>query len=143
MSQIKAKGEGKVIKENESSENKMSEIIKTSLDGIRDFTTPDAAFGSAINTPSGVTIIPVSKITLGFASGGFDRSERRNPSDKSFGGGGGTAMTVTPIAFIAVGKNAEVSMISIDDGGASSIDKLVSLVERSPEIIEKIKGLLS
>lgn len=121
----------------------MSEIIKTSLDGIRDFTTPDAAFGSAINTPSGVTIIPVSKITLGFASGGLDRSERRNSSDKSFGGGGGTAMTVTPIAFIAVGKNAEVSMIPIDDGGVSGIDKLVSLVERSPEIIEKIKGLLS
>ncbi len=121
----------------------MSEIIRASLNGIREFTTPDAAFGSAINTPSGVTIIPVSKITLGFASGGLDYAGKRNVTDKSFGGGGGTAMTVTPVAFIAVGKNAEISMIPIDDGGATTVDKVVSLIERSPEIIDKIKGILS
>ncbi len=143
MSQIKKKSEDGAIKENEVTENKMSEIIRASLDGIRDFTTPDAAFGSAINTPSGVTIIPVSKITLGFASGGLDHSGRRNVSDKSFGGGGGTAMNVTPIAFIAVGKNAEVSMVPIGDGGSTNIDKIVSLIERSPEIVEKLKDLLS
>ena len=126
-----------------SGENKMSEIIKTSLEGIRDFTTPDAAFGSAINTPSGVTIIPVSKITLGFASGGLDYSGKRNINDKSFGGGGGTAMSVTPIAFIAVGKNGEISMIPINNEGESSVDRMISLIERSPEIIDKIKGSLS
>ena len=121
----------------------MSDIIRTSLDGIKEYTTPDAAFGSAIHTPSGVTIIPVSKITLGFASGGLDYSGKRSPGDKSFGGGGGTAMSVTPIAFIAVGKNAEVSMIPIDDGGSSGIDRIVSLIERSPDIIERIKEILS
>ena len=143
MSEIKTKSEGKAIKEFGADGNKMSEIIRTSLEGIRDFTTPNTAFGSAINTPSGVTIIPVSKITLGFASGGLDYSGKRNINDKSFGGGGGTAMTVTPIAFIAVGKNAEISMIPIEGGGADSIDRIVSLIERSPEIIDKIKGALS
>ena len=143
MSQIKTKSEGENIKDLGSGENKMSEIIKTSLEGIRDFTTPDAAFGSAINTPSGVTIIPVSKITLGFASGGLDYSGKRNINDKSFGGGGGTAMSVTPIAFIAVGKSGEISMISINNGGESSVDRMISLIERSPEIIDKIKGSLS
>ena len=143
MSQIKTKSEGKDIKDLGSGENKMSEIIKTSLEGIRDFTTPDAAFGSAISTPSGVTIIPVSKITLGFASGGLDYSGKRNINDKSFGGGGGTAMSVTPIAFIAVGKNGEISMIPINNGGESSVDRMISLIERSPEIIDKIKGSLS
>ena len=143
MSQIKTKSEGKDIKDLGSGENKMSEIIKTSLEGIRDFTTPDAAFGSAINTPSGVTIIPVSKITLGFASGGLDYSGKRNINDKSFGGGGGTAMSVTPIAFIAVGKNGEISMIPINNEGESSVDRMISLIERSPEIIDKIKGSLS
>ena len=143
MSQIKTKSEDEVIRDLERSENQMSEIIKTSLEGIRDFTTPDAAFGSAINTPSGVTTIPVSKITLGFASGGLDYSGKRNVNDKSFGGGGGTAMSVTPIAFIAVGKSGEISMIPINNSGETSVDKMISFIERSPEIIDKIKDSLT
>ena len=121
----------------------MSEMIKTSLDGIKSLTDMDTAFGSAINTPSGVTIIPVSKIKLGFASGGLDFTGKRFPSDKNFGGGGGTAVSITPVGFIAVGKNAEVSMIPITDSGDSGIERLVSLIEHSPEIIERIKGILS
>ena len=121
----------------------MSEIIKTSLDGIKSFTDMDTAFGAAINTPSGVTIIPVSKITLGFASGGLDYTGKRSASEHNFGGGGGTAFSVTPIAFIAVGKNADISMIHIDENGGGNMEKLLSLIERSPEIIEKIKNLLS
>ena len=121
----------------------MSEIIKTSLDGIKGFADMDSAFGNAINTPSGVTIIPVSKITLGFASGGLDFTGKRFASDKNFGGGGGTGISITPLAFIAVGKNAEVSMIPIGDSSDSNIEKLLSLIERAPEIIERIKGALS
>jgi len=121
----------------------MSEIIRTSLDGIKSFADMDSAFGSAINTPSGVTIIPVSKISLGFATGGLDYSGGRFPDNKNFGGGGGTAVSITPVAFIAVGKNAEISMIPIEDGGGANIEKLLSLIDRSPEIIEKIKSILS
>ena len=121
----------------------MSDIIKTSLDGIKSFTHMDSAFGAAINTPSGVTIIPVSKISLGFASGGLDYSDSQRSGNKNFGGGGGTAVSITPVAFIAVGKNAEISMIPIEESSGGSLDKLLSILERSPEIIEKIKNVLS
>ncbi len=140
MSEKQKQSEGKAIKQ--ASDNKMSEIIRTSIDGIKTFTDMDAAFGSAIHTPSGVTIIPVSKITLGFASGGLDYSGKRS-SDNNFGGGGGTAVSITPVGFIAVGKNAEVSMIPIEDSNGSNVERALSLVERSPEIIEKIKNILS
>ena len=121
----------------------MSEIIKTSLDGIKGFADMDSAFGNAISTPSGVTIIPVSKISLGFASGGLDFAGKRYDSDKNFGGGGGTAISITPMAFIAVNKDAEISMIPITDNTDNSIERIISLIEHSPEIIEKIKGALS
>ena len=52
-------------------------------------------------------------------------------------------MSITPVAFIAVGKNAEVSMIPIEDSNGSNVERAISLVERSPEIIEKIKNILS
>ena len=129
--------------QNQFSGNRMSEIIKTSLDGIKSFADIDSAFGSAINTPNGVTVIPVSKITLGFASGGLDFNGKHSASDKSFGGGGGTALSITPMAFIAVNRDAEISMIPIGDNTDNSIEKLISLIEHSPEIIEKIKGALS
>lgn len=121
----------------------MSEIIKTSLDGIKGFADMESAFGNAINTPSGVTIIPVSKITLGFASGGLDFAGKRYASEKNFGGGGGTAISITPVAFIAVNTNAEVTMIPISDNTDNSIERITSLIEHSPEIIQKVKEALS
>ena len=120
----------------------MSEIIKTSLDGIKGFADMDSAFGNAISTPSGVTIIPVSKISLGFASGGLDFAGKRYDSDKNFGGGGGSGLSITPIAFLTVGRDAEVNIIHINSS-SSQVEKVTDLIERSPEIIEKIKAALS
>ena len=119
----------------------MSDIIKASMDGIKSFTDMETVIGNAITTPSGVTVIPVSKVAMGIATGGIDYGDTRQSADQSFGGGGGTGLAITPIAFLTVGRNAEVNLIHI--GGTADVDKIVSLVERSPEIIEKIKSALS
>lgn len=124
------------------SENKMSDIIRASMDGIKSFTDMETVIGNAITTPSGVTVIPVSKVAMGIATGGIDYGKGRLESDQNFGGGGGTGLSITPIAFLTVGHNAEVNLIHIN-GGSADVDKIVSLVERSPEIIEKIKNALS
>lgn len=124
------------------SENKMSDIIKASMDGIKSFTDMETVIGNAITTPNGVTVIPVSKVAMGIATGGIDYGRSRQESDQNFGGGGGTGLAITPIAFLTVGRDAEVNLIHIN-GGAADVDKIVNLVERSPEIIEKIKNALS
>ena len=120
----------------------MSEIIKASLDGIKDFTDMQTAIGTPIQTPSGVTVIPVSRVAVGFATGGLDYSQKRL-SQGNFGGGGGTGVSITPLAFLTIGKNAEINLISINDNTNASIDHALSLIERSPEIIAKIKDTLS
>jgi sporulation protein YtfJ len=124
------------------SETKMSDIIRASLDGIRDMTDMEAAIGDAITTPNGVTVIPVSRVTMGIATGGIDYATKKLTSPQNFGGGGGTGMTITPIAFLTVSPNAEVGIIPISSAD-NDIDKLVRLVDRSPDIISKIKGILS
>ena len=124
------------------SETKMSDIIRASLDGIRDLTDMETAIGDAIITPSGVTVIPVSKVTMGIATGGIDYATKKLTSPQNFGGGGGTGMSITPIAFLTVSPNAEVGLITINSPD-NEIDKISSLIERSPEIIAKIKGILS
>lgn len=124
------------------SETKMSDIIRASLDGIRDLSDMETAIGDAITTPSGVTVIPVSKVTMGIATGGIDYATKKLTSPQNFGGGGGTGMSITPIAFLTVSPNAEVGLIPISSPD-NEIDKISRLIEHSPEIIAKIKGILS
>ena len=124
------------------SETKMSDIIKSSLDGIKSFTDMESAVGAPIQTPSGVTVIPVSKVSIGFATGGLDYGTKKFASAQNFGGGGGTGVSITPIAFLTVGKNAEVNLIPISNS-QSSVDRALSVIERSPEILEKIKAALT
>ena len=121
------------------SENRMSDIMRASIEGARSFTENDTVMGKAINTPSGVTVIPVSKMTVGFASGGVDYGSHRNVRSDNFGGGGGTAVSLTPVAFLTVGPNAEINLIPISQSD-TNIDKVASLIEKAPELIEKIKG---
>ncbi len=120
----------------------MSEIIKASLEGIRDFTDMENAIGTPIQTPSGVTVIPVSKVSVGFATGGLDYGQKRLISQQNFGGGGGTGVSITPIAFLTVGKNAEINLIPVSTAQKNSLDHALSVIERSPELIQKIKDVL-
>ena len=124
------------------SETKMSDIIRASMEGIKSFTDMDTVIGNAINTPSGVTVIPVSRVSMGIATGGVDYGTHRPSSIQNFGGGGGTGLSITPVAFLTVGRDAEVKLIQID-GPEGDVGKITSLIEKSPEIIERIKDALS
>lgn len=124
-------------------ETKMGEIIKTSLDGIRDVVGIENAVGTPIQTPSGVTVIPISRVSVGFASGGVDLQTKKLSGGQNFGGGGGTGVSITPLAFLTVGKNAEINLIPIGEGAKDSVDRALSLIERSPEIVKKLKDILS
>lgn len=124
------------------SETKMSDIIRASLDGIRDMSDLETAIGNAITTPNGVTVIPVSKVTMGIATGGIDYTTKKLTSPQNFGGGGGTGMSITPIAFLTVSPNAEIGLIAINSTD-SDIDKISKIVEKAPDIISKVKSLLS
>lgn len=124
------------------SETKMGEIIKASLEGIKSFTDMETVIGGAINTPSGVTVIPVSKVSMGIATGGIDYGGQRQGAIQNFGGGGGTGLSITPIAFLTIGSDEQVNLIHIKES-SNDIDKITSLIEHSPEIIEKIKSALS
>lgn len=121
-------------------ENKMSEMIRASLDGIKEFADVDTVFGKAVKTDNGVTVIPVSKITVGFATGGLDFQTKKPISPTNFGGGSGTGVSITPVAFLTVSANAEINLIPITACELSSVDRICDLVERSPAILEKIKN---
>ena len=120
----------------------MNEIIKESLEGIKNFADVEKVIGKVINTPSGVTIIPISKLTVGFIGGGADYGQKRHSQMQNFGCGSGTGVSISPIAFLTVTPDSEVNIIPVNDEKAST-DRLLTLIERSPEIIERIKSIMS
>ena len=135
-------------------ESKINDIIKVSLENIKDIVGTETVTGAPIETASGTTIIPVSKVAVGFASGGLDYDPEKSTASKegkssllksaNFSGGGGTGISVSPIGFLVINKDGRVELLTLDNPNAGdSIDKLVSVIERSPEIISKIKTTFS
>ncbi len=125
--------------ENQSS---IKNIIADSLREIRTFIDADTIVGKQIVTQSGVVIIPISKLSMGFASGGVDLPGKKDGT-KSFGGGGGTGVTVSPIGFLTISPEGEVSMVPITPEETTPIDQIMGFVEQAPEIIKKIKDAIT
>ncbi len=131
-----------------AADNKIQEIIAASLENIRSMVDANTVIGSPINTASGTVIIPVSKISMGFASGGLDFNGKSDEAIKAklqnFGGGGGTGLTVAPVGFLVVSPEGRVDMINVGtDRPSGTIEQVADVIERSPDIISKIKALFS
>ncbi len=132
-------------------ETKISNLIQTSLESISDYVKCDTVMGTPINTPQGTTIIPISKVTVGFASGGLDYFGKNVPNvtDKSsFGGGGGTGINVTPVGFLVIKPDGSTDLLSIEaannmPAAVNIIDTVVDFIERSPEIISKVEKVIT
>ena len=121
-------------------ENKMQEMIRTSLESIRAMVDANTVVGTPIETPAGTTVIPISKVSVGYASGGLD--SKKVEEKKMFAGGGGTGLTVQPVCFLAVHADGNVEMIPLGSSGPTdTVEKVVNLIEKTPDIFSKIKGV--
>ncbi len=126
-------------------QNKISGIIKTSLESIRTVVDANTIIGDPIVTPSGVTILPVSKVSVGFASGGFDylgKNAASTSKDKgnNFGGGGGSGLTVEPVAFLVISADGNVNLMPISVPTSTKSD-VAAILDSAPSLIDKIKSL--
>jgi sporulation protein YtfJ len=116
------------------SESSVKGIMDVTMDKIRAMVDADTIIGQQISLPNDVTIIPVSKVSFGFASGGSDFPSKTNR--ELFGGGGGAGVTISPTAFIVV-SGTDVKLLQVSKKPDSS-DKMVALV---PEMFDKISAL--
>lgn len=124
-----------------ANENKLQEIIRTSLESIRSMIDASTVIGDPIATEAGVTIIPVSKVSLGYASGGLDYNGKNHPTPQNFGAGGGTGLTIAPVGFLIIKKDGTVEMINVGQPAPQDpIEQITSIIERCPEIFGRIKA---
>ena len=127
-----------------ASENKLQEVVQATLAQIRNMIDADTVIGTPVETASGTTIIPVSKVAIGFATGGLDFNDKGGSTGKpqNFGAGGGSGISVQPIGLLCVSKDGEVELINIGVKNPSDpVEQISDLIDRTPEIIAKIKAL--
>ena len=117
-------------------ERAVSDLMEGAMEKIRAMVDSNTVVGTPITTPDGVTLIPVSRLSFGFASGGNDRTA--SPSKPGIWGGGGAAVKVEPVGFL-LGKDGGARMLSIQPPAFSPADRLIDM---APELMDKLEGLI-
>ena len=129
-------------------ENKnFNESLKTALDNLSEIAGTDTIIGDPLTTPNGTTIIPVSKVSVGFATGGSDfigkHSKDTNVAN-SFSGAGGGGITVSPVAFLVISPDGDAKILNVNNPMDSNADlgtSVDSLLNKTPTIVDKIKTI--
>ena len=117
-------------------EKPVQEIMASSLEKIRELVDSNTVIGSPIHTQDGTTILPISKISFGFVSGGTDFASKTQKD--LFGGAASAGGSVTPVGFLVINEGS-VKLMQLAEGGAT-IDRLINMM---PEVIDRIEGFVA
>ena len=117
-------------------DTKVKDLVASAIGKIHELSDANTIIGTPIKADGGITIIPVSKVSYGFAAGGSDIPSK---SDKAFfGGGSGGGVSIQPIAFIVI-ANDDVKLLELGTGN-SSANAIISAV---PDLISKVQTMFS
>lgn len=116
----------------------LSEMMSSSMSKIREMVDVNTVIGDPIVTGDGVTIIPVTKVSIGYGGGGSDFATKNYPAnrDNAFGGGAGAGVSITPVAFLIV-RGENVRMLPVAEPASTSVDRLI---EQLPDLIDKAQS---
>ena len=118
----------------------LSDMMTNTMSKIKDMIDVNTVIGSPITTPDGVTLIPITKVSVGYGGGGSDFVTKNYPAnrDNAFGGGAGAGVTITPMAFVVI-RGESVRMLPVAEPASSSVDRIIELV---PDILDRVEDML-
>ena len=131
----------------------LKQIIEASLSKIGSVADVNTVVGDPITIEGGITIVPFSKVSVGFASGGVDYDGKNSTpeSNPHFAGGNGAGVSVVPLGFLLI-QNGEVRMLDLknpasfeyaaQDPVSKTINAVNSLIDKGPDLVLKIKDMI-
>ncbi|MCM1315003.1 MAG: hypothetical protein NC205_04155 [Prevotella sp.] len=120
----------------EKQKTPVSELLGISMEKVKEMADVNSVIGEPIKLDNGTTIIPISKVSYGFASGGSDLPSKYEKN--LFGGGAGAGISIKPEGFLVVSPDGTAEMISAADGG----DPVSSAINAIPDVVSKVSGLM-
>ncbi len=121
----------------EKNNNKVDSMAQSTIERIKSMIDVNTIIGESITSENGITIIPISKVTYGFASGGSDFISKKDNNKDLFGGGSGAGVTINPVAFLVI-NNDDVKLLQIESF-SSYLDRIIAMV---PDIADRISNLI-
>ncbi len=113
----------------------LSELMETTMAKIREMVDSNSIIGEPITTPDGVTVIPISRVTFGFGTGGSDYGKT---VDK-FGGGGGAGVRIDPVSFLII-KDGVTRVMPVALPAIGAVDRILDMV---PEVMDRVDGYIA
>jgi sporulation protein YtfJ len=120
-------------------------LMKTAMENLKEMVDVNKIVGDAVETPDGSVIIPISRVSFGFAAGGTEFEQQANSGNHNnnnqaelpFGGGSGGGVSVQPVAFLVAGQG-QVRLLPVDRH--AMLDRLIDL---APQMIEQIQEIFN
>ncbi len=114
--------------------NPLSGLLQEGMEKVRAMVDTNTIVGEPITTPDGVTLIPVSKVSMGFGGGGATFGNKNATAEENLGGALGTGVKIEPVAFLIV-KDGYVRVMPVALPASSTVDRIVEMV---PDVVNKV-----
>lgn len=118
--------------------NPIGELMQNTMESVRNILKVDTVVGDPIFTPDGITLVPISKISVGFGGGGIELNSRKSGENRPYGGGNATGVKIEPIGFLVI-KEGVVRMINVTPPASTTVDRLIDMV---PQVMDKIDAFV-
>ncbi len=119
--------------------NPISELMQTTMDNVKKVLKVDTVVGDPIITPDGITLVPISKISLGFGGGGVEFNSKKAGEARPYGGGNATGVKIEPIGFLVI-KEGTVRMINVTPPASNTVDRIIDLV---PQVMDRVDNFIA
>ena len=118
--------------------NPIGELMQSTMDNVRNMLKVDTVVGEPIYTPDGITLVPISRISVGFGGGGVEFTPKKE-GNRPYGGGNATGVKIDPIGFLVI-KEGTVRMINITPPASTTVDRIIDLV---PQVMDKVDAFIN
>ena len=118
--------------ENGKKERPLNDLMRSTMEKIHEMVDTNTIVGEPINTPDGVTLIPISKVSFGFGSGGGDYGNTK----QNFGGGSGAGVKIAPVAFLVI-RDGTTRVLPVAVPPESTVDRVIEMV---PDLMDKVEN---
>lgn len=118
--------------ENMEKKGQLQDLMQTTMNKIHEMVDTNNIVGQPITTPDGVTLIPISRVSFGFGSGGGDYG--KNSAKENFGGGSAAGVKIDPVAFLII-KDGTTRVMPVAVPPVSTVDRIV---EMAPDIVDRV-----
>ena len=113
----------------------LRDVMNSTMEKVREMVDANNIVGAPITTPDGVTLIPISRVSFGFGSGGGTYGQ----TSERFGGGGGAGVKIDPVAFLVI-KDGQTRMVPVAVPATATMDRVL---EMAPQLIDRVEGFVN